>query len=103
MLDVTLAGCAATLGLIVILFALDLFVSRPGHAHMVGFREAATASVFYVSVAIGFGIVFGSTAGWDFGVSTSQRRTRTVGWMRPRSAGSVRASGHTSAPMASTA
>jgi tellurite resistance protein TerC len=66
-LDVTLAGWAATIGLIVILFALDLFVSRPGHAHTVGFREAVTASVFYVSVAIAFGVVFGSIAGWDFG------------------------------------
>src|SRR4029078_5126435 len=51
----------------VILFALDLFVSRPGHAHTVGFREAALASVFYVSVAIAFGVAFGLIAGWDFG------------------------------------
>ena len=42
-------------------------MSRPGHAHTVGFREAALASVFYVSVAIAFGIVFGFIAGWDFG------------------------------------
>ena len=67
MFGVTLAGWAATIGLIVILFALDLFVSRPGHAHTVGFREAAIASVFYVSVAIAFGVVFGLIAGWDFG------------------------------------
>jgi tellurite resistance protein TerC len=66
-LDVTFAGWAATIGLIVILFALDLFVSRPGHAHTVGFREAAIASVFYVSVAIGFGVAFGLIAGWEFG------------------------------------
>ena len=37
MLEVTFAGWAATIGLIVILFALDLFVSRPGHAHTVAF------------------------------------------------------------------
>ena len=67
MLDVTFAGWAATIGLIVVLFALDLFVSRPGHAHAVGFREATLASVFYVSVAIAFGVVFGSIAGWDLG------------------------------------
>src|SRR4051812_32124719 len=67
MLDVSFAGWAATIGLILILFALDLFVSRPGHAHSVGFREAAIASVFYVGVAIGFGVGFGSIAGWDFG------------------------------------
>src|SRR3954451_267978 len=67
MLDVSFAGWAATIGLILILFALDLFVSWPGHAHTVGFREAAIASVLYVSVAIGFGVVFGVIAGWDFG------------------------------------
>src|SRR3954468_13988531 len=49
------------------LFALDLFVSRPGHAHSVGFREAVIASVFYVSVAVAFGAGFGSIAGWHFG------------------------------------
>src|SRR3954453_23968556 len=67
MLDVSFAGWAATIGLILILFALDLFVSRPGHAHTVGFREAAIAYVLYVSVAIGFGVVFGVIRGWDFG------------------------------------
>ena len=67
MLEVTFAGWAATIGLIVVLFAIDLFVSRPGHAHTVGFREAAIASVFYVSVALAFGVVFGLIAGWDFG------------------------------------
>jgi len=67
MLDVTFAGWAATIGLIVALFALDLFVSRPGHAHVIGFREATIASLFFISVAIGFGVVFGLIAGWDFG------------------------------------
>jgi tellurite resistance protein TerC len=66
-LDVTFAGWAATIGLIAALFALDLFVSRPGHPHVVEFREAALASVFFVSVAIAFGVVFGLIAGWDFG------------------------------------
>jgi tellurite resistance protein TerC len=66
-LDVTLAGWAATVGLIVVLLAIDLFVTRPGHAHTVGFREAVAASVFYVGVAIAFGVVFGLIAGWDFG------------------------------------
>jgi tellurite resistance protein TerC len=51
----------------VVLFAFDLSVSRPGHAHTVCFREAVIASVFYVSVAIAFGIAFGALAGWDFG------------------------------------
>src|SRR3954464_3202617 len=67
MLDVTVVGWAATLGLIAALFVLDLFVSRPGHAHTVGFREAVLASLFYVGVAVGFGVVFGFVAGWDFG------------------------------------
>src|SRR3954447_1993544 len=67
MLDVTVAGWAATIGLIAVLFVIDLFVSRPGHAHAVGFREAALASAFYVSVAVAFGVVFGVIAGWDFG------------------------------------
>ena len=67
MLDVTLAGWAATIGVIVILFALDLFVTRPGHEHAVGFREATLASIFFAGVAIAFGVVFGLIAGWDFG------------------------------------
>src|SRR3954449_11668306 len=67
MLHVTFAGWAATIGLIVGLFALDLFVSRPGHAHVIEFREALRASVFFLSVAIVFGVVFGVIAGWDFG------------------------------------
>jgi tellurite resistance protein TerC len=62
-LDVMLAGWAARIDLIVVLFAIDLFVSRPGHAHTVGFREAAIASVSYVGVALAFGVVFGLIAG----------------------------------------
>ena len=67
MLDVAVAGWAATIGLIAILFVVDLFVSRPGHAHAVGLREATIASIFYVSVALAFGFVVGMVAGWDFG------------------------------------
>src|SRR5215217_6383711 len=67
MLHVTFAGWTATIGVIVGLFAVDLFVSRPGHAHVIEFREAAVASVFFVSVATAFGVVFGLIAGWDFG------------------------------------
>ena len=44
MLDVTLAGWAATIGLIAVLFVVDLFVSRPGHAHAIGLREAYLSS-----------------------------------------------------------
>jgi TerC family integral membrane protein len=67
MLHVTIAGWAATLGLIAALFILDLFVTRPGHAHTVGFSEAVVASLLYVGVALGFGVVFGLIAGWDYG------------------------------------
>jgi tellurite resistance protein TerC len=67
MLEVTFAGWAATIGLIAALFVIDLFVSRPGHAHTVGFREATLASIFYVGIALGFGVVFGTIAGWDYG------------------------------------
>jgi tellurite resistance protein TerC len=67
MLHVSFAGWAATVGLIAALFLLDLFVTRPGHAHTVGFREAVAASVFYVGVAVAFGVVFGLIAGWDYG------------------------------------
>ena len=65
-LDVTVAGWAVTIGLIVGLLALDLFASgrRP---HSVGLREAAAWSVFYVAVAIVFGVAFGTIAGWEFG------------------------------------
>ena len=66
MLEVTAAGWAATLGLIAALLAVDLFASgrRP---HAVGFREAAGWSVFYIAIAVLFGVVFGVVAGWDFG------------------------------------
>src|SRR5213595_1177610 len=67
MLDVSFAGWAATIGAIGVRFVVDLFVSRPGHAHAVGFREAAFASVFYVGAALAFGVVFGLVAGWDYG------------------------------------
>jgi tellurite resistance protein TerC len=67
MLHVTFAGWAATIGLIAVLMAVDLFTTRPGHQHSVGFREAALASVFYVGVALAFGVVFGLIAGWESG------------------------------------
>jgi tellurite resistance protein TerC len=67
MLDVTFAAWAATIGLIAGLFALDLWVSRPSHAHRVGFGEAAVASAFFVGVALAFGVLFGVIAGWEFG------------------------------------
>src|SRR3954468_16443447 len=65
-MDVTLAAWAATIALILGLLALDQVVSgrRP---HAVGFREAVGWSVFYIGVAIAFGVVFGLIEGWDLG------------------------------------
>ncbi|WP_250037401.1 TerC family protein [Paractinoplanes maris] len=66
MLEVTALGWTLTIGVIVALLALDLAVGvfRP---HAVGFREAAVWSIFYIAVAVAFGVVFGQVAGWDFG------------------------------------
>jgi tellurite resistance protein TerC len=65
-LEVTTLAWTGTIALVLALFVVDLFLSarRP---HAVGFREAVTWSVFYIAVAIGFGVVFGTVAGWDFG------------------------------------
>src|SRR5690349_6609183 len=66
MLEVTALGWTLTIGVIVALLALDLTlgVLRP---HAVGFREATAWSVFYIAIAIAFGFVFASIAGWDYG------------------------------------
>jgi tellurite resistance protein TerC len=66
MLDVTTAAWLATVGLIAALFAIDLIASGR-QAQVVGFREAVGWSVFYIAVALGFGVVFGFIAGWEFG------------------------------------
>src|SRR4051812_38747859 len=66
MLEVTALGWTLTIGVIVALLALDLTlgVLRP---HTVGFREATAWSVFYIAVAVAFGFVFASVAGWEYG------------------------------------
>jgi len=55
-----------TIGLVVLLLAVDLLLAavRP---HKVGFREATAWSVFYVALAIGFGVWFTMAFGGDFG------------------------------------
>lgn len=65
-MEVTTTAWLVTVGFILLLFAFDLgaAISRP---HAVGFREAALASVFFVAVAVGFGLVLGFTAGWEWG------------------------------------
>jgi tellurite resistance protein TerC len=66
MLDVTTTGWAMTVGLVLVLLAIDLTlaIARP---HQVGFREAVAWSIFYIAIALGFGLVFAGFAGWGFG------------------------------------
>jgi tellurite resistance protein TerC len=66
MLELSPLVWAVTIGLVVLLLAVDLALAalRP---HAVGFGEAAAWSVFYVGVAIAFGIWFTAVFGGDFG------------------------------------
>src|SRR5829696_10067177 len=66
MLEVTTLAWAVTIGAIALLFAVDLLVSRL-RPHAVGFREAVAQSLFYIAVALVFGVVLGVIAGWRFG------------------------------------
>lgn len=61
MLEISGLTWALTIGLILVLLAIDLVLAamRP---HRVGFGEAAAWSVFYVLVAIGFGLLLLYTA-----------------------------------------
>ena len=65
-MEVTAAGWALTIGVIVALLALDLLLAtvRP---HAVGYREATAWSAFYIAVAVVFGLVLASLAGWGYG------------------------------------
>jgi tellurite resistance protein TerC len=62
---VTGADWGVLLGIVVVLFALDLLLAtlRP---HAVGFREAALWSAFFVACAAGFGAVLGGLEGWGW-------------------------------------
>ncbi|WP_086827149.1 TerC family protein [Allokutzneria sp. NRRL B-24872] len=66
MLDISVLTWVLTIGLIVALLAIDLIVAavRP---HKVGFGEATAWSVFYILVAVGFGVWFALSHGGDFG------------------------------------
>ena len=66
MSEVTPAGWAATLAVVGLLIAFDLWYSRR-HPRAVGVREAAAWSLFYIGAALLFGIVFALIAGWDLG------------------------------------
>ena len=65
-MEVTVTAWAVTIGLVVVLLGLDLAVGalRP---HAVGFAEATAWSVFYIAVAVAFGVVLGAVAGWGVG------------------------------------
>jgi tellurite resistance protein TerC len=57
---------AVTIGLVVVLLALDLVLAA-ARPHRVGFKEATAWSVFYVLVAVAFGVWFAMAYGGDFG------------------------------------
>lgn len=57
---------AVTIGLIVVLLALDLIIAA-ARPHKVGFAEATAWSLFYIGVAIAFGVWFSAAYGGDFG------------------------------------
>jgi tellurite resistance protein TerC len=63
---VTAVGWTVTFGVIVVLLGLDLLLAtvRP---HAVGYKEAIAWSIAYVAVAVVFGLVFASLAGWGYG------------------------------------
>jgi tellurite resistance protein TerC len=65
-LEISTLTWAATIGFIVGLLALDLTLAalRP---HRVGFGEATAWSLFYVAVAIAFGVWFAARYGGGFG------------------------------------
>ena len=66
MLEISPLVWGVTIALVVVLLAADLLLAalRP---HKVGFKEAAAQSVFYIAVAVGFGVWFTAAYGGDFG------------------------------------
>ncbi|MEU0008065.1 TerC family protein [Streptomyces sp. NPDC006314] len=65
-MSVTAVGWMLTIAVIAALLAVDLVVGtvRP---HAVGFREATFWSIFYIAVAMVFGVVFAQVVGWEYG------------------------------------
>ncbi|MEW2633880.1 TerC family protein [Streptomyces sp. NPDC048389] len=66
MLDIGALTWTVTIGLILALLAVDLILAavRP---HRVGFGEATAWSVFYILVAVGFGVWFAAQYGGQYG------------------------------------
>lgn len=69
MLEISPLVWGMTIALIVLLLAVDLVLAA-ARPHKIEFREAAAWSIFYIAVAIGFGIWFttgyGAEAGTEF-------------------------------------
>ena len=65
-MEVTARAWVATIAAIIVLLGVDLAIGalRP---HAVGSAEATAWSVFYVAVALAFGVIVGLVAGWDIG------------------------------------
>ncbi|MFJ4821563.1 TerC family protein [Streptomyces sp. NPDC088801] len=65
-MPVSTVGWVLTIAVIVALLAVDLVVGtvRP---HVVGYREATVWSLFYIAVAVVFGVVFAQVVGWEYG------------------------------------
>lgn len=66
MLEISAVTWGVTIAVIVGLLAVDLILAA-ARPHRVGFREATAWSVFYILVAIAFGVWFAATYGGDFG------------------------------------
>ena len=66
MFDVPLWAWAATVGVVLALFALD-FVVAARRPHVVELREATIWSVFYIGIALAFGLLLFPTLGTDAG------------------------------------
>jgi tellurite resistance protein TerC len=60
-LEITAFAWGITVALIVVLLAVDLGLAA-ARPHAVGFREAALSSIFYIAVAIVFGVVSSSSS-----------------------------------------
>lgn len=66
MLDISLLTWTLTIGLILALLGVDLALAA-ARPHRVGFREATAWSVFYILVAVAFGVWFTIVHGGEFG------------------------------------
>jgi tellurite resistance protein TerC len=65
-LDISALTWGVTIGLILVLLAVDLIVAA-ARPHRVGFGEAIAWSVFYILVAVAFGVWFAARYGGGFG------------------------------------